>query len=419
MWQRVLKDPVDARELTTVHSHAEIAEMLREVGIALLEIQQPTQLVAGRLIGIAAQYTEEKVRVIALPAALMIQVGSVAYEVDAAAAGTTQLDFAGAVDDIAERAAVGAIAPGTAIEAIAAARRAEPRFGTVLTTIGYAITTAGFGMVINPTWVAIPAYLFLGLVVGAMVTACRPFPTLTPALPTLAAMVVTVMATWFVADAVNDELLRVISPALVALLPGLSLTVGAMELASSEIVAGASRVVYGLARLLLLVFGVSLGLQLVGHSVSARTAPVMGSWAQWVAIAVITVGLYLYLSAPRGSLPWLMAAIAVALCGQHVGQLVASPSHSGAIGALLVVPFAALAGRIKTSPPALVMLTAAFWALVPGSLTFVSLSEAATGVSANAAALGSTIAAVLSIALGSLLGFSIVGSFTTWQQRTR
>ena len=48
------------------------------------------------------------------------------------------------------------------------------------------------------------------------------------------------LATWFVADAANDGLLRVISPPLVAMLPGMALTIGSMELASSEIVAGAS-----------------------------------------------------------------------------------------------------------------------------------------------------------------------------------
>ena len=34
-------------------------------------------------------------------------------------------------------------------------------------SLGYAITSVGFGMVINPTWAALPGYLFLGLVVGA------------------------------------------------------------------------------------------------------------------------------------------------------------------------------------------------------------------------------------------------------------
>ncbi len=39
------------------HDQVEIAAMLREIGIALVEVEQPTQLVEGRLVQIAAQYT--------------------------------------------------------------------------------------------------------------------------------------------------------------------------------------------------------------------------------------------------------------------------------------------------------------------------------------------------------------------------
>jgi uncharacterized membrane protein YjjB (DUF3815 family) len=87
------------------------------------------------------------------------------------------------------------------------------------------------------------------------------------------------------------------------------------------------------------------------------------------------------------------------------------PAYSGAVGAALVVPFAMLASRIRTSPPAMVMMLAAFWALVPGALSFEGLSDAATGGPATIETLGQTVAAVFSIALGTLAGFSIFHSF--------
>jgi uncharacterized membrane protein YjjB (DUF3815 family) len=239
----------------------------------------------------------------------------------------------------------------------------------------------------------------------------RPFPSLNPILPTLSAMLVTMLATWFVADAANDGLLRVISPPLVAMLPGMSLTIGSMELASSEIVAGATRLVYGVTQLMLLVFGVALGTHIAGHVAPQQPSLRMGEWALYAAIVVVAIGLYVYLSAPKGSLFWLIAAIGVALVGQQVGGLAMPASYSGAVGASLVVPFAMLASRIKSSPPAIVMMLAAFWALVPGALSFVSLSEAATGGPASVETLGQTVAAVFSIALGTLAGFSIFHAF--------
>jgi uncharacterized membrane protein YjjP (DUF1212 family) len=395
------------------HDDAEVAAMLRELGIALIECEQPTQLVGARLLTIAKQYTRETVRVVVLPTALVIQVGTVAYEVETVVKPTTQLNLAGRIDAIAELAEVGAVTPADAAREAATARTMQPRFGPVTTVIGYIVTTLGFGMVINPTWASLWGYVFLGAVVGLILLLGRPFPTLNAVLPTVAAAVVTALATWFVADAANDGLLRVISPPLVAILPGLALTIAAMELASAQVISGASRLIYGVAQLSLLVFGVGLGIHLAGRVAPQQPSLQMGAWSLYAAVVVIAIGLYVYLSAPKGSLLWLMAAVGVALIGQKLGGLFLSPTHSGAVGAFLVVPFAMLGSRIKTSPPAIVMMLAAFWALVPGALSFESLGEAAAGVG-DITTLGTTVAAIFSIALGTLIGWSV---FTTIKTR--
>lgn len=398
-----------------VNAETEVAAMLRELGIALIECEQPTHQVEARLLAIAKNYTSETVRVMVLPTALVIQVGTVGYEVETVVNPTTQLNLAGRVDAIAELAEFGAITAADAAREAAAARTMPPRFGPVTTVIGYTITTLGFGMVINPTWASLWGYVFLGAVVGAIVMLGRPFPTLNAVLPTLAAAVVTLLATWFVADAANDGLLRVISPPLVALLPGLALTIGAMELASAQMISGATRLIYGVMQLMLLVFGVGLGLHLGQDLVPQQPSAQMGGWSLYVAVVVIAIGLYVYLSAPEGSFWWLVLIVGVALIGQKVGGLFLSPTHSGALGAFLVVPVAMLGARIKTSPPAIVMILAAFWALVPGALSFETLGEAVAG-EGDIMTLGSTVAAIFSIALGTLVGWSV---FATINARLR
>jgi uncharacterized membrane protein YjjP (DUF1212 family) len=385
---------------------AEVAAMLRELGIALIECEQPTNLVEARLLTIAKRYTDKTVRVVVFPTALVVQVGTVGYEVETVLKQTTQLNLAARIDALAELAVMGAITPADCAREAAIARTLPPRFGPVATVIGYTVTTLGFGMVINPTWASLWGYVFLGTVVGAITMLGRPFPRLNPILPTLAAAVVTFLATGFVADAANDGLLRVISPPLVAILPGLALTIAAMELASGQVVSGSGRLIYGVTQLMLLVFGVGLGLHVGADVEPQQPSAQMGSWALYVAVIVISVGLYVYLSAPKGSLVWLMLAVAVALIGQKVGGLFLSPTHSGAVGAFLMVPFAMLGARIKTSPPAIVMMLAAFWALVPGALSFETLGEAATG-EGDIVTLGSTVAAIFSIALGTVVGWSV------------
>ncbi|MBI3215475.1 MAG: threonine/serine exporter family protein [Mycobacterium sp.] len=389
------------------HDDAEVAAMLRELGIALVEVDQPTQMVAARLIAIAERYTDQNVRVVALPRVLFIQVGSVGYEVDTSTRVTTQLDAAAVIDDIAELAELGAIRPADAIERLAQARCMKPRFGPVLTILGYAVTTLGFGMLINPHWSALGVYAVLGAAVGAIMQLGRPVPALHAVLPTAAAAVVAVLAGQIVGGGGYDVLLRLIAPALVPVLPGIPLTLGAMELAGSSLVAGASRLVYGVVQLMLVVFGVGLGMHFArGGAVMAPGVP-LGGWAFYAAIVVIGVGLYLHLSAPPGSLVWLIAAVGVALVGQKVGGIFLSSVHAGAIGAFLVVPFASLASRVKTAPPAIVLMLAAFSALVPSTLSFESLGEAVSGTPQDIATLGVMFAAIFSIALGTLIGWSL------------
>ena len=192
-----------------------------------------------------------------------------------------------------------------------------------------------------------------------------------------------------------------------ATLPGISLTVGAMELASSQIIAGGSRLTYGIAQLALLVFGVTLGLEVAGEVNAQTPSAQMGTWSLYVAAVVVGAGLYIYLSAPRGSLIWLVVAIGVALLAQALAGAFLTDGHSGFIGAIVAVPFSNLASRIKTAPPAGVITLATFWALVPGALSFETAGQAAEGGALGLASLGSAVTAILSIGLGTIVGWSI------------
>jgi len=419
----VRKRPPTALAPPDSYPAIEIAAMMREIGVALSEVAQPIPIVQGRLVAIAARYTTQQVRLVVLPTVLLIQIGDATYQIDGSTHSSLQLDAAGRIDNIASLAEAGAITPTDAVTAIKTARRMPPRFGRFTTAIGYAITTLGFGIMINPTWATLPGYLFLGLVVGMIVSYGGRFPSLTPILPTLSALVVTLLATWFVAAAVDDGLLRVISPALVATLPGMALTTGAMELADSQIISGSSRLIYGISQLALLVFGVIIGLHIAGSELTPQSPSTpMGPWSLYLSIVIVAIGLSIYLSAPPGCLFWLMAAIAVAILGQKLATDILPAARSGFIGAMLSVIFAMLATRIRTSPPAVVMLLASFWSLVPGATSFMSVSQAATGDDANVASLGAAGAAIASIALGTLVGWSIfrtIDSRTPWAKAIR
>jgi hypothetical protein len=126
--------------------------------------------------------------------------------------------------------------------------------------------------------------------------------------------------------------------------------------------------------------------------------------------------LYLYLSAPQGSLIWLLVTIAVATLAQTLAGHALGPGHSGFLAAIVAIPFAMLASRLTGAPPVGVLILATFWALVPGQLTFMSLSRNLSGDVANTATLSVAAAAIVSIALGALVSWSLLRGVTGRRQ---
>ncbi len=90
-------------------------------------------------------------------------------------------------------------------------------------------------------------------------------------------------------------------------------------------------------------------------------------------------GYTLYATAPRRAFPWILASLAVAYAGQTLGALVFGAQLSGFVGALVAIVAVRLLRRLPASPPEAVMLTCAYWMLVPGSLGFIDLSRALEG----------------------------------------
>ena len=145
-----------------------------------------------------------------------------------------------------------------------------------MAVLGQVILSLGFGLLLNPDLLALPFYAALGAFVGMLRMIADKWATLSVALPVIAAFLVTVLAVKVVAPFVHDDPIRLVAPALVTFLPGATLTIATIELASDQIVSGASRLVWGVSQLLLLAFGVFVGLSLVG-TVDASGAQQVGS----------------------------------------------------------------------------------------------------------------------------------------------
>jgi len=206
---------------------------------------------------------------------------------------------------------------------------------------------------------------------------------------------------------VHDDVLRLVAPSLLSFLPGLTLTIAAVELTRGEVMAGASRMVYGIARLGLLAFGVYAGLTVAG---APSTTPAgdahaqLGAWAPLVGIALVSVGYYFYSTAPRGSLLWILFALVFAYAAQLLGNTLVGAELSGLVGAVLVIPVVQIVSRARSAPPPAVMLTCAYWLLVPGAMGFIGVTEVASGTAGAIDKIMQTFGSLMAIAIGMMLG---------------
>lgn len=146
-------------------------------------------------------------------------------------------------------------------------------------------------------------------------------------------------------------------------------------------------------------------MHIAGDVAPQTPSTLMGPWSLYLAIVVVSIGLYIL---PVGAAR--VDAVADGrdrrgAAGPVLGRATMAASYSGFVGAIVAVPFSMLAARIKAAPPAIVMMLAAFWSLVPGALSFEAVGEASSMVAVPVPQprFGAG-AAILSIALGTLVG---------------
>ncbi len=387
---------------------AGVPEMLGELGAGLLASSLATSDVQDTLQQLAERYEQPSLRVFVLPTLVMVEDPTSTPSQTAifpAEQTPLRLDQSAAVERLVRRAFQERV---TTADVVATMRRITsdpPRFGPVLSVVGYTLLTIGFGMVLNPTVTALPVYLVLGVVVGTIVLLGSRFATLSLILPVFTAFAVTLLISLLVRPLVHDDVLRLVAPSLVSFLPGLTMTIAAVELTSGQMIAGASRLVYGVARLALLAFGVYAGITVAGEpTVTGPSPEQLGAWAPWVGIVLVGVGYYLFSSAPPRSFIWILYALLVAYSAQLLGNLLTGPQLSGLIGAVIVVPAVYLVGHFRAAPSTGIMLTCAYWLLVPGAIGFIGLSEAASGSSGASSTILQTFGSLIAIAIGMVIG---------------
>lgn len=298
-----------------------------------------------------------------------------------------------------------------------AAIRATPRRVPALQSIlGCGLLSLSLAALFRCPWWAILLALLVGLLVGGLTLLMMRVRAAAAVAPFVSAFVSTILvgAAASGLDLGPVPLFAVCAP-IAILVPGALITNALLELTSTDIVTGASRLMYGLIMLAFMAAGVFSGAALTGLRIDSASAALVGEavelttdrggwealpplWAAWIAVVVLAIGIGLAF----GSGFRLTVVCVLVMTGTYAvlalfSPIVGSVVATGLTAAVLFVA-ARVLERVTLAVPATVSFQPAFLLLVPGTVGLVALA------SFDAQALVSAPMMFLSLCIGTKVG---------------
>jgi uncharacterized membrane protein YjjP (DUF1212 family) len=294
-----------------------------------------------------------------------------------AEAGAVDLGRQARLEAVGNDVAEGTLEPALGAGKVAEIDRAPSAYGAVTTTLAYALTSATAARIFGGGLREVEAAVVLGLVMGLLALAADRLPTLRRVFePVAAALAATLATAWAIAWPPLSTYTALVA-GLIVLIPGFSLTVAMIELATRHLVSGTARAAGAVVTFLAIGFGVALGTRLV-DAVLGSPRPVvpvpLPGWTQAAALLASPLGFTILLRAHVRDVPVVGLAGALAFGGARLGTDLLGPELGAFLGAL-VVGVASNAYERATGHLGVVPLVPGMLLLVPGSLGFSSFQS--------------------------------------------
>ena len=407
-----VKNGVGTKDGRSIHG---MFEFLTELGKALIAAGISVTAVQSILEDITEAYNV-KAEIIVFPTLLIIKLGDEESAPLTAAnqvPGLLPLHQVSELYELIYKAEKAEISPYDGKKRVKEILSQKHRFGPLGIFIGYILFAVGLGMLLQPTTQQLVAYVGTGAIVGLLLILGKNRPRLVLILPVVAALLVSIFTCWGIKEGLIIGSIAVLIPALAYFLPGATFTTGMFELASGNIISGSSRVIYGIAVLFLLLFGVLMGMQLIGlpqqEVIASPTFNIFHGWVSFLGILIFAVGMYFFMSIRKKDLPWILLVLYIAFFGQQFGNYLIGGFLGAFLGSLLMTISGTLIGRSPIRTPSFVSILPAFWILVPGSIGFISIASLVGQNYFSAASnLTGVVMTVVAISLGLLVGAAIV-----------
>jgi uncharacterized membrane protein YjjP (DUF1212 family) len=280
------------------------------------------------------------------------------------------------LDEVVRQVDEGALEPEEGVLRVAAITASASGYGRALTVAGFVLASASTARIFGGGLREVAAAGLLGLVIGLLAALSSARPPLRRVFETVASAVAAALAT-ALAHVFPLSVYTATVAGLIVLIPGFSLTVAMIELATRHLVSGTARLAGALVTFLAMAFGVALGTRLAeaGLGAPAAAAPrALPPWTYAIALLASSLGLTVILRARPRDVPVIGLAGALAFGGARLGTEVLGPELGAFVGAL-VLGMASNAYARLARVVELVALVPGMLLLVPGSLGFQSLSS--------------------------------------------
>lgn len=386
---------------------------LTGAGEAMIDSGYPVPVVRSALEDIARANDAPDAEIVVFPTALLVTLSSETSTLTrvVSAGGESYLLYqVEAVDRAVEDARRGRTPASVLLGQLARIRGLPRPYTGLQRVVAYGLLTLGIAVLLDASWAGLAVAAVLGIGVGSLLLLAERVTASFQVLVTVGvAFGVATVVFLLARSGIDLGALPVVIAPLIILLPGGLLTTGVIELSTGHIMAGAARLAAGGMRLVLLAVGIVAAAALVGIPELQLTASEdpLGPFAPWIAVAVFGIGIAVHQCAGPKSIIWILIVLYVAYSTQVISNIFFGGVLSALLGAVAMTPVAVLASRQRSGPPAIVTFLPAFWLLVPGALGLVGVTTLFDGDSAGLATLATTIATMVAIALGVLVGLAL------------
>ena len=295
--------------------------------------------------------------------------------------GAVELGRLAQLDAIGADVASGRVPTAEGTRALDAVMAAPAPYGSMLTTAAFALTSAAAARFFGGGLREIAVAAAIGLATGAIAALTGRIPGFARVFEPLAAAVAAFLAV--VAASMVGPLSGYTATVagLIVLIPGFTLTVAVIELATRNLVSGTARLAGAGATFLAIGFGFALGTKLAGFLVGVpiETEPIpLPAWTEIAALVAAPIGFTVLLRAhPRDTL-WIGLVGALSFGGTRVGSIFLGPELGAFVGAVGLGVASNAYGRALRRLE-VVPLVPGILLIVPGSLGFRSLSSMVGG----------------------------------------